>query len=507
MRRIVFALAVCGLAAAAPLSARSGDREIAQQIIAKLKEEKAAGHLQGFDIDLKVEGGVVWVKGRVATAEQADMVLETARLMPGVSKVMKNIEIKGASAVAETDTSRRAQLASVPAPPAPMPTAAPPQPAPRAMQPAQISQPESVARYSSRRSAHDESVLQLLTGPAVAQPVSLAPQSAPQLIQPASPPMPVAPPMSVQVSHPAPATPIHLASATEAAPAPVAMDRDREVGRQVGAKLKQEVMAGRLDGKNLAFKMESGVLWIKGTVASAEQEALVVHLAQSTPGVSRIMKDLEIQPVQPATISAAPMLAQVPAVQPIAAEAPSTQTVQAAATQAAPAATAQSATPAPAPVAAAGLQRAGAAPQLVPANPYYGYPYAGYYPAMNQSPVAFAPAQPASAQVDVPGAAPQGGMAPYCPTGPMAPVGAFGGAGVRYDHPSLPAYAWPTYAAYPNYAAVTYPKQYSPTVWPYIGPFYPYPQVPLGWRKVVLEWDDGWWQLDFKDQSRPWKQR
>jgi hypothetical protein len=24
--------------------------------------------------------------------------------------------------------------------------------------------------------------------------------------------------------------------------------------------------------------------------------------------------------------------------------------------------------------------------------------------------------------------------------------------------------------------------------------------VPLGWRKVTLEWDDGWWFLDFKDR-------
>ena len=66
-----------------------------------------------------------------------------------------------------------------------------------------------------------------------------------------------------------------------------------------------------------------------------------------------------------------------------------------------------------------------------------------------------------------------------------------------YDNPQMPSYAWPSYAAYPNYAAVTYPHQYSPTAWPYIGPFYPYPQVPLGWRKVMLEWDDGWWYLDF----------
>jgi hypothetical protein len=66
------------------------------------------------------------------------------------------------------------------------------------------------------------------------------------------------------------------------------------------------------------------------------------------------------------------------------------------------------------------------------------------------------------------------------------------------DHPNMPGHAWPAYAAYPNYAGVTYPGQYSAAAWPYIGPFYPYPQVPLGWRKVQLEWKNGWWYLDFK---------
>ena len=70
----------------------------------------------------------------------------------------------------------------------------------------------------------------------------------------------------------------------------------------------------------------------------------------------------------------------------------------------------------------------------------------------------------------------------------------------RYEQPQVPNYAWPSYAAHPNYGAVTYPKQYSPSAWPYIGPFYPYPQVPLGWRKVTLEWDDGWWFLDFSSR-------
>jgi hypothetical protein len=94
--------------------------------------------------------------------------------------------------------------------------------------------------------------------------------------------------------------------------------------------------------------------------------------------------------------------------------------------------------------------------------------------------------------------------------GPGGGLGApmpMGGAGVgmppvpmRGEGPNLPNYAWPSYASYPNYAALQYPTQYSPTAWPYIGPFYPYPQVPLGWRRVSLEWDDGWWWLDFDDR-------
>lgn len=96
------------------------------------------------------------------------------------------------------------------------------------------------------------------------------------------------------------------------------------------------------------------------------------------------------------------------------------------------------------------------------------------------------------------------------PAGPMngAPLPAYvpgvatGAAPAYYDQPHMPNYSWPAYASYPNYAGLTYPRQYSPTAWPYIGPFYPYPQVPLGWRKVTLEWDDGWWFLDFDDTNR-----
>ncbi len=98
----------------------------------------------------------------------------------------------------------------------------------------------------------------------------------------------------------------------------------------------------------------------------------------------------------------------------------------------------------------------------------------------------------------------------YSSGGPVVEMGGYSGGGnsggyggqggIGYENASMPDYAWPSYAAHPNYAAVTYPKQYSPNAWPYIGPFYPYPQVPLGWRKVTLEWDDGWWMLDFNSK-------
>lgn len=82
--------------------------------------------------------------------------------------------------------------------------------------------------------------------------------------------------------------------------------------------------------------------------------------------------------------------------------------------------------------------------------------------------------------------------------------GAHGPSHLAYDLPNLPNHAWPTYASYPNYAQVAYPQEYSASAWPYIGPFYPYPQVPLGWRQVQLEWDDGAWNLNFRPRTDKW---
>lgn len=87
----------------------------------------------------------------------------------------------------------------------------------------------------------------------------------------------------------------------------------------------------------------------------------------------------------------------------------------------------------------------------------------------------------------------------------MAPQPGMGPAANNvYNSPHLPETAWPTYANYPNYAQVAYPSQYSASAFPYIGPFYPYPQVPLGWRQAQLEWDDGSWKLNFRPRTDRW---
>lgn len=95
--------------------------------------------------------------------------------------------------------------------------------------------------------------------------------------------------------------------------------------------------------------------------------------------------------------------------------------------------------------------------------------------------------------------------APFAPTGPApvnfnpivepAPLGIPGQATPDMQAPNLPPYAWPTYAPHNNVSRVAYPQAYPYNAFPFIGPYYPFPKVPLGWRKVTLEWDDGHWYL------------
>jgi len=139
--------------------------------------------------------------------------------------------------------------------------------------------------------------------------------------------------------------------------------------------------------------------------------------------------------------------------------------------------------------------RCGQMPAQPQGNPRYAmaaYQAAGAPLTPGVAPAVPGPGGPA------PSAGPGGALGvPVPATGPVP-------AGPVYDNPNIPEWAWPTYSQYPNYAAVTYPSQYSASAWPYIGPFYPYPQVPLNWRKVTLEWSDGHWDLKFDSRTDRW---
>lgn len=142
---------------------------------------------------------------------------------------------------------------------------------------------------------------------------------------------------------------------------------------------------------------------------------------------------------------------------------------------------------------------------LTPANPAPALPATPIAPAAPAPAAAAAPIEYeyAGAPIGVPAEATVVGApgAVRSPSDFFAPQGAATVA-AQNGQPNLPNYAWPSYANYPNYSQVAYPKQYAASAFPYVGPFYPYPQVPMGWRKVTMEWHDGYWWLDFNDGSQ-----
>ena len=95
MRRFFVTLALIAIALA-PFGARANDRQIAEQIVRSLKQRKAAGELQGFNIDLQVDKGAVWLKGYVSEPEQERIALDIARRVEGVEKVFNQIELRSA---------------------------------------------------------------------------------------------------------------------------------------------------------------------------------------------------------------------------------------------------------------------------------------------------------------------------------------------------------------------------------------------------------------------------
>ena len=122
------------------------------------------------------------------------------------------------------------------------------------------------------------------------------------------------------------------------------------------------------------------------------------------------------------------------------------------------------------------------------------------------------PVQGAAAQVVPP--VPEMAPMPYAvPNGPPAaptvaePMPMYQAPQPGYydvNRPPMPPYAWPTYAPYDNYSRVAYPLAYPYQSWPFIGPCYPFPKVPLGWRKIKLELEDGHWWYSKVGNAHDW---
>lgn len=307
------------------------------------------------------------------------------------------------------------------------------------------------------------------------------------------------------------------AGLTPAANAFAESPAEKQLAQKIGSHLKT---SGELRNYRVGVKYQDGVAYLSGSVSSAEQRDTAVRLAQQVSGVSHVVSKLEY-PIEteqsdsnferglaskegensielnrtsfePRNQNASDVMQAYPQQnrnQQAQIQQNRNQQAQMQQSQMQQARLQQSP-----------MQQARAGRSMAPQGrrtnmPVPFRPLGGGSPAGQGAPYGV---QQASCPCEGGGGAGMGmgGMAGSGPA-PTGFVPGGSGRGPSYDNPQMPGYAWPSYASSPNYAAVTYPQQYSPTAWPYIGPFYPYPQVPLAWRKVSLEWDDGWWFLDF----------
>lgn len=274
---------------------------------------------------------------------------------------------------------------------------------------------------------------------------------------------------------------------------------DKEFAKQVAVALKE---SGQMQDYSVGVKCKNGTVWLAGRVTSQQQLASALRIVSDLDGVQQIVNNMQIDEPAPAEASQSGTRLR--------------QFGNSARTAAAPQQQVQ--------LASNNAMAPAQMPQQPPAQSMRAMPRGtprAYAPSSQAAPAGYAsmPGGPqgASAGHGRPMAGGPGRVMPVNMTshaggggggyGGGQPIPAYvpgsggGVAPVSHDAPHMPNYSWPSYAAYPNYAALSYPKQYSASAFPFIGPFYPYPQVPLGWRKVSLEWDDGWWFLDFDDQG------
>ncbi len=460
------------------LEAGITDEEIASQIARSLSGHKEAGRLKGFCVEVTVKDGLVTMKGSVASAEQRKLALQVVKTAEGVKDLDIQLVVKRSELPVKTPVVVSADQESVRN---------------------AVYQDDQTVAANQEDDAQDRKIGEELTK-ALEQAKSqgnlrgfgigvhvdrgfvwLRGEVSTREQQQAA--------LGIASRIPGVRQVVNDLKIADP-PVVVADDEARlMIAQEIGKRFQAAAQLGSLRGADLDVKVDGEEVLLTGAVATAEQGQLAVDLARQVPGVTKVLSGIAVEPQRfagQALLAAYPMVQEASHAnvvsttgETVAPAAPHLQPPTAISSQAYPTELAMS------PYMLASQQGA-----------YYG-PAVYHQGAMDQTPRPLGATRLASyagAAVVAPFAAmgQMTGMVPsHLPGVGQASVPA------RYDHPHLPGYAWPSYAAHPNYAGVTYPKQYSPSAWPYIGPFYPYPQVPLGWRKVSLKWDDGWWQLNF----------
>lgn len=513
MRRFLVGTAILAVALAAPCRAPADDQAIAQHIAQQLRTQKEQGKLKGFGIDLQVDQGTVWLSGEVASAEQRDLALDIARRAGGVKQVINDLVVSdavAAAAASQNSASGADAGRHEAAQPAPNATVNDDDLARDIMSQLKDLKAAGKLRGFSLEVKPQNGQIWMIGRVASEQQKQLVLNTAANVpgvrqvvdalrVETATASTPTAK-TSTAKSTPAPgqaaaqprtSTPADTQNAEKRgllsglwSQQPKASAKVEPARPRTAAPRPAQKPADSLGNQSAASETHTPAANAAASFTNRRSQADAAARAERTTNVVQVAgerteaAEYESHPVadEPAVESTSilhkPPVAVgsgVPSYEVSAAALMSSQVAMAPAPQMAPQQPVRHL--APVPFAASQLGQ----PATVASNPHG------------------VPAMPISQ--------PLGGGGFAAPPVPMHSAGpGYGVAPARYDHPYLPGYAWPSYAPYPNYAAVTYPRQYSPSAWPYIGPFYPYPQVPLGWRKVTLEWDDGWWMLDFKSK-------
>jgi len=248
--------------------------------------------------------------------------------------------------------------------------------------------------------------------------------------------------------------------------------------QQAADQLATALSQAGLNGYDVEIRVNNGIAFLGGSVGTAQQRQMASDVASRVPGIRSVNNQLNVT-------SSVAKTSYAPASMPVRNVMVPPESMNAGME-----------IPQQAPQMAMSHRGAEMPPQMM--SPQMMSPQMMQNPMMasHSMPPQMMPPQMMQASMSQP-AVPGAPMAAQAPS-PM------GVAPASFSNPHLPSHAWPAYAQYPNSAAVSYPTQYSASAWPYIGPFYPYPQVPMGWREVSLEWDDGYWQLNFNKEKDKW---